>query len=147
MQHETLFIVIIFSTLFIRNDSALVFDTFALTSANDEQSKTLESSPPFVCEFKCSQNLIRAQKESFKPTFDGCGSGGLYINLTRVSLNQLSACCNRHDICYSDCNQTKSGCDFLFLKCMTNQCAKINIFLERKLRESIQKKITILFRK
>ena len=57
---------------------------------------------------------------------NGCGPLKFLINhgLDEIGEGSLIPCCNRHDICYSECI-SKTGCDDKFQNCLTNACNKL----------------------
>jgi len=55
------------------------------------------------------------------PEQNGCGASGSIIQAPSISFED---CCNEHDLCYSDCSDTKKNCDDRFYECMFCSCSK-----------------------
>lgn len=56
------------------------------------------------------------------PTSDGCGSLGFEIASEYLPLEEMTKCCDTHDICYDTCNSGKETCDLDFKRCLYNYC-------------------------
>ena len=56
---------------------------------------------------------------------NGCGAYDLNIDFNKFGIIEFNNCCDKHDICYSDCYGTKKSCDTLFESCLVQQCNKL----------------------
>lgn len=56
------------------------------------------------------------------PKSDGCGSLGFEIASEYLPLEDMTKCCDAHDICYDTCNSGKEVCDLEFKRCLYNYC-------------------------
>lgn len=56
------------------------------------------------------------------PKSDGCGSLGFQIASEYLPLEEMTKCCDSHDICYDTCNSGKEVCDLDFKRCLYNYC-------------------------
>lgn len=56
------------------------------------------------------------------PSSDGCGSLGIEISTEYLPIEQMTKCCDNHDICYDTCNSGKEVCDLEFKRCLYNYC-------------------------
>lgn len=56
------------------------------------------------------------------PSSDGCGSLGFEISTEYLPIEQMTKCCDNHDICYDTCNSGKEVCDLEFKRCLYNYC-------------------------
>lgn len=56
------------------------------------------------------------------PKSDGCGSLGFEIASEYLPLEDMTKCCDAHDICYDTCNSGKEVCDLDFKRCLYNYC-------------------------
>lgn len=56
------------------------------------------------------------------PKSDGCGSLGFEISSEYLPLEEMTKCCDAHDICYDTCNSGKEVCDLEFKRCLYNYC-------------------------
>lgn len=56
------------------------------------------------------------------PSSDGCGSLGFEISNEYLPIEQMTKCCDNHDICYDTCNSGKEVCDLEFKRCLYNYC-------------------------
>eukprot|EP01130_Rhizamoeba_saxonica_P012626 TRINITY_DN5357_c0_g1_i1.p1 TRINITY_DN5357_c0_g1~~TRINITY_DN5357_c0_g1_i1.p1 ORF type:complete len:158 (-),score=9.61 TRINITY_DN5357_c0_g1_i1:27-440(-) len=71
------------------------------------------------CNFECPEGTTKTINPNHKPTYNGCGSGGL-----RIQDNfGFTSTCNTHDMCYDTCGNLKSDCDETFLTDMLQICA------------------------
>ncbi|KAL7015559.1 hypothetical protein ACKWTF_016522 [Chironomus riparius] len=91
---------------------------------------SFETSPSSMVEPKtvpCSYFCLNPFKKlyptsNYKPTFNGCGSGGLTISMNKLPKPEIENCCNDHDICYDTCKKDKVNCDNVFRNCMIRAC-------------------------
>jgi Prokaryotic phospholipase A2 len=55
-------------------------------------------------------------------SWNGCGAGPEWLNDIADTISGFESICNRHDVCYSNCQKTRSQCDKVFKKSMTDKC-------------------------
>lgn len=56
------------------------------------------------------------------PSSNGCGPLGFEIDKQYLPLQEMTSCCDKHDICYDTCNSGKEKCDVDFQRCLYNYC-------------------------
>eukprot|EP01095_Lingulamoeba_sp_RSL-Kostka_P017976 TRINITY_DN9653_c0_g1_i1.p1 TRINITY_DN9653_c0_g1~~TRINITY_DN9653_c0_g1_i1.p1 ORF type:complete len:152 (+),score=35.65 TRINITY_DN9653_c0_g1_i1:88-543(+) len=86
---------------------------------NCEKDKT--RTPHFFdkeCEFKCPPGKKQQINHNHVPSYNGCGAGAFKIETN----DDITNCCNEHDICYDTCFNTKKDCDEKFSKCLNGVC-------------------------
>ncbi|KAI6646631.1 Group XIIA secretory phospholipase A2 [Oopsacas minuta] len=91
----------------------------------DQMTKNLvSSSDGEKCVFNCKEGLIAIQRDNFVPESNGCGStlGLMSIQLNTTGYEGIERCCDKHDLCYSTCNDPRKFCDDSFRECMTKYC-------------------------
>ena len=59
---------------------------------------------------------------------NGCGSSVFVINglLWLEGMSSLVKCCNKHDICYEQCEEGQSKCDAELKRCLLNVCSQMS---------------------
>jgi hypothetical protein len=62
------------------------------------------------------------RNRSHTPKSDGCGSLGFEISSEYLPIEQMTKCCDSHDICYDTCNSGKEKCDLDFKRCLYSYC-------------------------
>lgn len=65
--------------------------------------------------------LTRVKSTKHQVVPRGCGAKGIRSNKL-VAEYRFHSCCNRHDVCYSDCRETFELCNFEFKECMLEKC-------------------------
>ncbi len=104
----------------------MLVSLLALLGASGSQSKLIE----FICKQvggtcpprpTCPAGEALHRKPHSRPSYDGCGTHGLKINLGNTD---FSSCCNLHDLCYGQCGRRKQECDQWFEGCMLAQCER-----------------------
>ena len=53
---------------------------------------------------------------------NGCGTAGMNVHMDSAYSDEITACCNAHDVCYGTCNERKESCDSAFAACMAAVC-------------------------
>ncbi|CAB0044110.1 unnamed protein product [Trichogramma brassicae] len=99
------------------------------------------------CDFQCPSGASPKADWNHKPQSNGCGSLGFEVCTRRIAalnrkilgltifsrlmlqidqqylpLEEMTKCCNAHDICYDTCNQDKDKCDLEFKRCLYRYC-------------------------
>ncbi|XP_011502978.1 PREDICTED: group XIIA secretory phospholipase A2 [Ceratosolen solmsi marchali] len=74
------------------------------------------------CIFKCSSGAPPKGDWNHIAQSNGCGSLGIEINQKYLPLEEMTKCCNFHDICYDTCNSDKEKCDLEFKRCLYKYC-------------------------
>ena len=74
-------------------------------------------------ESKHKGNLV--YKETFRPYSNGCGTDTLKLSFAQTEYSGLDTCCDKHDVCYSDCAEEKTTCDESFNECMKTTCEHV----------------------
>ncbi|KAL7286057.1 hypothetical protein TKK_0019665 [Trichogramma kaykai] len=74
------------------------------------------------CDFQCPSGASPKADWNHKPQSNGCGSLGFEIDQQYLPLEEMTRCCNAHDICYDTCNQDKDKCDLEFKRCLYRYC-------------------------
>lgn len=76
------------------------------------------------CKFNCEKGFIAVQREGYTTEPNGCGAtlGMLKIKLNTTGYEGIERCCDRHDMCYSACNDPRKYCDDSFRDCMVKYC-------------------------
>ena len=72
------------------------------------------------CSYQCPGGIKPTPRAGHKPTSNGCGSGGLSIDVSNYP--DFVACCDAHDYCYDTCGESRAKCDSDFRKCMEGVC-------------------------
>jgi hypothetical protein len=47
------------------------------------------------------------------------------IDFSQFSMQQITECCNEHDVCYGTCNAKKDVCDRKFKFCLSQYCERV----------------------
>jgi len=74
------------------------------------------------CKYMCPDGSRPKKNKYHTPRSNGCGVPGMEIDLTALSLHDMTKCCDQHDICYGTCNNDKDECDLAFKKCLYKFC-------------------------
>ncbi|CAG9564756.1 unnamed protein product [Danaus chrysippus] len=74
------------------------------------------------CIFTCPEGHKPVRNRNHVPKSDGCGSLGFEISSDYLPIEQMTRCCDAHDICYDTCNSGKEACDLEFKRCLYNYC-------------------------
>ncbi|CAH1639122.1 unnamed protein product [Spodoptera littoralis] len=74
------------------------------------------------CIFNCPEGSRPVRNRNHIPKSDGCGSLGFEIASEYLPLEEMTKCCDSHDICYDTCNSGKETCDLDFKRCLYNYC-------------------------
>ncbi|KAL4709055.1 hypothetical protein ACJJTC_005916 [Scirpophaga incertulas] len=74
------------------------------------------------CIFTCADGVKPTRNRNHIPKSDGCGSLGFKISTEYLPLEEMTKCCDEHDICYDTCLNSKEKCDLDFKKCLYNYC-------------------------
>ena len=82
-----------------------------------------ESLTPGECKYSCRRGLKKVNNKNHAPSSNGCGSFGVEIDLSHIP--NLSNCCDKHDICYDECGNSKTSCDSQFQNCLIHTCDKL----------------------
>ena len=72
-------------------------------------------------------SYLKLAKTNFIPNkthgYNGCGTRDFRIDFSLFKhLAGFNYCCIVHDLCYGNCNSTKSACDQNFSLCLDNSC-------------------------
>ncbi|KAG7312361.1 hypothetical protein JYU34_001850 [Plutella xylostella] len=74
------------------------------------------------CIYSCPEGQRPVRNRNHIPKSDGCGSLGFQISSEYLPLEEMTKCCDAHDICYDTCNSGKEVCDLDFKRCLYNYC-------------------------
>ncbi|CAG4955948.1 unnamed protein product [Parnassius apollo] len=74
------------------------------------------------CIFSCPGGQKPVRNKIHIPKSDGCGSLGFDVYSEYLPLEEMTKCCDAHDICYDTCNSGKEICDLEFKRCLYNYC-------------------------
>ncbi|KAF0296228.1 Group XIIA secretory phospholipase A2 [Amphibalanus amphitrite] len=74
------------------------------------------------CEFKCNLGYVPVNNTDYIPSSDGCGSLGVKWDTESLPVEQLSDCCDAHDLCYDTCGSDRDFCDLAFKRCLYAVC-------------------------
>ncbi|XP_013180226.1 PREDICTED: group XIIA secretory phospholipase A2 [Papilio xuthus] len=74
------------------------------------------------CIFTCPGGQKPVRNRNHIPKSDGCGSLGFDISTEYLPIEEMTKCCDAHDICYDTCNSGKEICDLEFKRCLYNYC-------------------------
>ncbi|XP_014214931.1 group XIIA secretory phospholipase A2 [Copidosoma floridanum] len=74
------------------------------------------------CVYHCPSGATPKADWNHKPSYDGCGSLGIDVDQQYLPLEQMTKCCNDHDVCYDTCNSDKEKCDLEFKRCLYKYC-------------------------
>lgn len=72
----------------------------------------------------CLNGMYKRRKPGFEPSSNGCGGTGITEKFVpdRFFSADFNPVCNKHDLCYSDCNRTKKECDREFYNDLIAVC-------------------------
>ncbi|XP_037070784.1 group XIIA secretory phospholipase A2-like [Pollicipes pollicipes] len=76
------------------------------------------------CDFKCNLGYVPINNTNYIPSSDGCGSLGIKWDTEQLPVEQLSDCCDAHDLCYDTCGADRDYCDLAFKKCLYAACER-----------------------
>ena len=65
---------------------------------------------------------VLVKKPEYIPKSNGCGSDNVNFDFNKVGMGEFNKCCDHHDFCYTECDNTKVNCDNVFYSCLNNQC-------------------------
>ncbi|KAJ8679955.1 hypothetical protein QAD02_015742 [Eretmocerus hayati] len=74
------------------------------------------------CVYQCPSGISPKPNRNHRPHSNGCGSLGIEIDQEYLPLEEMTKCCNEHDICYDTCNLDKEKCDIEFKRCLYKYC-------------------------
>ena len=79
--------------------------------------------PKFICyETGCPAGKTLMRDLSVRNESNGCGSYNIHIDFSVFQMDGFNSCCDRHDVCYQNCDQTKNHCDDTFEGCLQSFC-------------------------
>uniref|UniRef100_A0A8D9EB86 Group XIIA secretory phospholipase A2 n=1 Tax=Cacopsylla melanoneura TaxID=428564 RepID=A0A8D9EB86_9HEMI len=89
--------------------------------------ESLDDAAEEICKFQCPSGIKPVKNKYYEPKPNGCGQEGSQVNMISqyMSFEELTTCCNEHDICYGTCNKQKETCDFDFRKCLYKICDQL----------------------
>ena len=98
-----------------------------LLNVNDmkQQQQQQQQQPKlrfFCMEKECLLNQKLIQIPNDKYGVNGCGSYNINVDFKLFNMDGFNSCCNIHDVCYQECEKSKSLCDKLFENCLLGFC-------------------------
>ncbi|KAF2901628.1 hypothetical protein ILUMI_04553 [Ignelater luminosus] len=98
------------------------------------------------CIFKCTTEGARpTPNRNHVPKANGCGALGLSIDTKYLPVNEMTKCCNAHDICYDTCNNKKEVCDIEFKRCLYQYCSTYQATIGEPMVKACKAASKILF--
>lgn len=113
----------------------LAFGVKQVRQTLDVVEEVVKNSQGFPCEFKCPQGQVPKRNKHYKPVPQGCGSYGIQVHLNLPLLKDIHKCCDKHDICYGTCMNSKVKCDSEFANCLFSKCEKQAKLLDDDIRK------------
>ncbi|XP_026677852.1 uncharacterized protein LOC113466543 [Diaphorina citri] len=92
-------------------------------NANRDTLRTVDVHAPLV-KLDSTIRTKPVKNKYYVPKPNGCGQEGSQLS-QYFSFEELTTCCNEHDICYGTCNKLKETCDFDFRKCLYRICDQL----------------------
>ncbi|KAL9648462.1 hypothetical protein ABK040_014082 [Willaertia magna] len=129
---KTIFCFLFAILLFLQPFSIIAQSVTSFPRLDDKQLMTTNKPVNlslFTCKI-CKKGETRKANPDFhvKPT--GCGWSG---ELNPISdYYGFTNCCNNHDICYADCDGTKTNCDLNLSSCIKTKCKQIKNLVKRE---------------